>query len=890
MKRFIYSFATVAAFLAGFLGTNFFTKNEIQEERDFVRKRAEWFYEQRAFGLGYIPTGAREAAIQFMHDQMPVLSFSKRNGTLVGAWTQIGPANVAGRITSIVIDPANPNIYVATADGGVWKTTDGGLTWAPLTDNLETLTSGVLTYDAKNRVLYYASGEANNSIDSYGGTGVFKSTDRGVTWTKLTSVPVVNSPPNTGPTYYSSSVFAVDTLKGRVWLGFLRRRQGQQGFNGALYKSTDGGTSWTRMDPPDQFGNPTGPLIYPFLSDFVFDPVRTDTAYAAVGNASGNPPSPFSQQGIYKTTNGGSTWIAVTNGLPVSDSLGRISLAISRSIPNVLFASIALPSPPSFPNHGALAGIYKTTDGGASWTKVYTPSYSGTLADNWLGDQGWYNNVIAVHPTDTSIVYAGGINLMKSTNGGRTWTTIADWTINANGNINSPHADHHAFAFHPSNPNIIFTGNDGGLFTSTDGGVTWSHLNNGVTTTQFYSIALNPKNRSKAHGGTQDNGTLKYTGVTSWTKIYGGDGGFVALDFFTPETLFTEYVYLAMQRSFNGGTNFTQITSGINLDQSTGERIAFYAPYNVSKSSPAIMYAGTQRMWKSTNRGTNWTSTSTDLTYGTGVISAISVAPSDPNHVYVGTSDGRILSSSNGGTSWDSTTTYPLGTVRRFVKDFAVHPTDPNTAYVTFSGYNTDHVFKTTNHGASWTSISAGLPDIPVNAVALHPRFPTTVLFIATDIGCMVSTNGGSSWASLGTGLPNVVVQDIAVSEDASYIRAATHGRSVWELTDVPTDVAEGSPFNIVKTYELFQNYPNPFNPSTVIKFDLPRSEKVSLKIYDVTGREVATLIDDELSVGHHIVQWNGKNTAQQPVASGIYYYRLQTQNFTKTNKMVLIK
>ncbi|MEK9138678.1 MAG: hypothetical protein AAB393_16265, partial [Bacteroidota bacterium] len=342
-----------------------------------------------------------------------------------------------------------------------------------------------------------------------------------------------------------------------------------------------------------------------------------------------------------------------------------------------------------------------------------------------------------------------------------------------------------------------------------------------------------------------------------WTKIFGGDGGKVAVDFATPETLYTEYVYLDMKRSFNGGASFATITSGINLDQST-ERIAFYAPYDVSQSSPAIMYAGTHRIWKSLNRGTNWVSTSDDLTTGTGTISAITIAPSDPNHVYVGTSDGLIWFTSNGGARWDtvSTDSHPLGTARRFVTDFAVHPSNASIAYVSFSGYNQSHLFKTTDHGVSWTNISSNLPDIPVNAIALHPRDAGITIYLATDIGCMVSTNGGVDWAKLGDGLPNVRVDDIAVSYDRTFIRAATHGRSMWELGDVPTDVADGAPFNVVTTYELHQNYPNPFNPETTIKFDLPKAEDVTIKVYDNTGREVTTLLKDRLEAGRHFVKW----------------------------------
>jgi len=419
-------------------------------------------------------------------------------------------------------------------------------------------------------------------------------------------------------------------------------------------------------------------------------------------------------------------------------------------------------------------------------------------------------------------------------------------------------------------------------------------LNNGISNTQFYSLALNPKNKNRTHGGTQDNGTVKYSGSAFWSIILGGDGGQVAVDYAQPETLYTEYIYLDLRRSFDGGQTFSSITNGINRDR-TSERIAFYAPYDVSKSSPAILYAGTHRVWKSTNRGTSWASASTDLTYGTATLSAITIAPSDPNHVYVGTSDGRIWSTSNGGASWDSAGTHPLDVpqprgIRRFVTDFAVHTSDPNIAYVAFSGYNAPHLFKTTDHGVTWTNISGNLPDIPVNAVSTHPRDAGTTLYVATDVGCFVTLNGGASWAVLGTGLPNVVVYEIAVSDDMKYMRAATHGRSVWELGEVPTEVEDGNPFNIVTTYELHQNYPNPFNPATTIKFDLPAAGYVSLKVYDNVGREVATLVDDRMDSGRHLVNWDGKNSAGQRVASGIYYYKLQTPSVTKTRKMVLVK
>jgi len=393
--------------------------------------------------------------------------------------------------------------------------------------------------------------------------------------------------------------------------------------------------------------------------------------------------------------------------------------------------------------------------------------------------------VVAVHPTDPNTVYFGAVSLFRSTNGGASFSSITAGI----------HVDQHAFAFAPQNASVVYVGNDGGIFKSTNGGTSWSSLNSNLAITQFYpGVSLHPTDANYILGGTQDNGTLRFTGSSVWDEILGGDGGFTAIDFATPTTIYAETQWTqgsassGPRRSDNGGPPFTTKNSGINVSDDA----AFIPPYVMDPSNSQTLYFGTNRLYKTTNRGDFWTvlAGSTNLTKGTGVISTIAVAPSNPQVIYVGASDGNVVVTTNGGST---VATIISGLPNRSVMAIAVDPTSASTAYVVFSGFGTGHIFTTTNTGASWTNISANLPDVPVNAILLDPGAPSNI-YIGTDLGVFRSTDGGGSWSALNTGLPNVAVFDLAFRSGTNVLVAATHGRGVFKMPVTGTPVLSVTP------------------------------------------------------------------------------------------------
>ncbi len=735
---------------------------------------------------------------------------------------------------------------------------------------------GSIVIDPTNTETVYAgTGEGYFNVDALRGSGVLKSTDGGASWNLLTGF--VGS---TGPYYY----YYINRL-------ILRPDNPQTLFAatiGGIYRSTNGGSQWIKLNITTSST---------FCMDLVADPTNYDILYAAFGL--------FASDGIYKSTNGGANWVKISGtstGFPATTTkFGRISLAISPSSHNTLYACLA---DSNYYTHS----IQKTTDGGAHWTAVSMPyDNSSMVGATHLGGQGWYNNVIAVDPTDSNIVYTGGINLFKTTNGGGAWSRLSD-------GYNGPgypyvHVDQHAIAFSPRDHRLVYFGNDGGMFKSTNGGASDSSLNHGLAITQFYSGEMDP-NSSIYYGGTQDNGTLKTSAPPAWQTILGGDGGPVHVDYNTSSTIYGSYIYLLTYRSTNGGTSWSTVMTGIPVAAQgyTSDRCAFIGPSVMDPNDPKVLLAGTYRLYRTTNRGDLWScisltaGTNGDITgdgdgsgavgSGGSVVSAIRVAPSASGTIYVGTTgsgtiESRILVTTNTGSTWTNITVAPLPD--RVVKDFAIDPADQNHAFAVFSGYgfNTPtkpgHIYETTDRGASWTNITGDFPDVPVNAIIVDPDH-ISHLVIGTDLGAFVTVDGGAQWYPAGSGMPNVSVAQLFLRSADGSLLAATHGRGMF-ITDLGTQ-GVGKPLpELPKGFSLSQNYPNPFNPVTEIGFDIPTASPVRLTVYDVLGREVATLLDRVMPAGHHRAQFNAER-----LSSGVYLYRIEAGKYSASRKMVLAK
>jgi photosystem II stability/assembly factor-like uncharacterized protein len=645
-------------------------------------------------------------------------------------------APISGRITSIAYDSLDTNVvYVGAAQGGVWKSTDGGLNWRPKSDYAASLAIGCVTVDpsvtvgGKSMRILAGTGEPNES-DSYYGAGMLLSTDGGETWVARGTATFARA---------AFSTIAVDPANNLHLYAAT---------DTGVYESTDAGINWTQIetgvcyDLVVDWTNPSMPELYVGKSGF----------------------------GVRRSTDGGVTWTTLSGGLPVSG--GRVALAKAPSDANALYAA--------FVSGSSLTGIYRTTDGGATWT--VTASTPAGVA------QAGYNLVLGVHPTDPNTVLFGDVHLWRTTNGGGAWTRVS---------TGSPgiHADQHAIAFHPTNGSLVFVGNDGGVFYSMDGGVTYAHRNKDLATLQYFICANHSLWDAVMLGGTQDNGAQRYLGHPAWEHSALGDGAYAAINSTTDTRRWFESRWwgFPLFRSDSAGAPGTWVDKKGTVSTNSNW---FYPPFEMDPADSRVLFVGYERLWRTTNSGDTWTAITGTLVGAATNITAIAVAPSDSNTVYVGMQNGNVFRVTQSGGTWTATdvTSAPLPAGQ--ISDIAIHPTNASIVYVTTSNlifsegvgeFTNDHVFRTTDGGTTWVNRSTGLAQAnPVNAIAIDPANPDTI-YIGCDVGIFRSSNGGGAWAAWDDGLPNCSVQDLKFFAPRRLLRAATHGRSIWER---PVDAA----------------------------------------------------------------------------------------------------
>jgi len=675
-------------------------------------RRLEWYLESRLTADGSYPAGARWNAFLEARTNRSLA----KSAMAPANWTAIGPTNFAGRMLDLAFDPNNANvIWAGAASGGIWRSADGGNTWTPMDDQLPTLAIGcIATHPTNSNIIYIGTGEGSFNIDAVEGVGVLKSIDGGATWTQ------------TGLSFLLSQGEAVNEMvidPGNPNVLIAATRDG-------IYRTADAGTTWTRT-----LGTSSGWDG----KEVVMDPSNSNNVYVALGYPWGN-----ANNGIYKSTDNGVTWTKLATGLPASASTGRVSLTISASSPNTLYAGIAN----TIGSGSSLLGIYRTTDGGSNWTLQ-------SNSPNHYNGQGWYNNVIAVDPANASIVYSGGTNIYKSTNDGVTWSTIT----------NGIHVDFHAIAF---NAGTLYVGCDGGLYKSTTGGSSWTSINSGLTTFQFYKMGSDFNNGNRAMGGTQDNGTKEYSGATTWTTRLGGDGGEVVFDYSNSNIIYGEYQNGSHQKSTNGGVSWFSINTGVPSGP-------WVTPVKMDPVNPSVLYTiGSSNLYKTSNGGANWSL----LFDATETLDKdIQVAPSNNQTIYVAGASA-IYQSTNGGTSFTKIST---GLAAASITALTAHPSQPQTLYVANGGWSaTSHVYKTTNGGSTWQNVTNSLPNVPCNTIVIDPAHPE-IVYAGTDLGVYASIDEGATWSNWNTGLPNVVIDELDIQATARIIRAATHGRGMFQ-------------------------------------------------------------------------------------------------------------
>lgn len=689
----------------------------VEDEREEILARERYIYTRRAGGPDkQLPPDAYAKAIQ----QAMQLDRSKERTVqaVLPAWQSVNDGGmlytasiyVSGRSNSIAFDPANPSVmYLASCGGGVWKTTDSGTNWIPTTDHLTTMASGAVAVDPQHpQTVYWASGELNYALDSYFGDGIFRTTDAGATWTK-----VIGS--NLGK--YFSQIVIDPTNTSVLYVS------GQNG----VHKSTNGGSTWLNM------------YVGTNANCVIMNPLNSQTLYASVGGITSNT--------LKKTTDGGNTW--TTLNWPGS-SAGRCQLAIAPGDTNILYASTD--------KENTNGGLYRSTDGGASWT----------LMNNTIKyiTQDFYANAVTVSPANPDYVIVGGLDIYTSDDGGNTLTQRTDWTTTDPAKF--AHADIHALVY---NGTVLYSCTDGGIFLSSDDGVTWKDLNRTLGTLQYQGADYEPANVNTISGGMQDNGKSKtVNGGTTTEQVWGGDGGYTLIDPIQPQYYYSQYVNGSIERSTDYGLHYTEIAP-----KGTGG--LFYNPFEFSPGDPDIVVYGQNDVWMTldvrTADASGWFRVGEAADIGAPV-SAIGISASDYNKIYIGTEYGRIYVTDDAGSTWRSKGPF------NYVSDIAVDGTDDNIAYAVFGGAGM-HVAKTTDAGVTWTNIGIGLPNAALNSIVLRQNSPRMII-VGGDVGVYYSTNEGANWNALKNGLPIAAIFDMKYKEGPKRLLAATHGRGCWML------------------------------------------------------------------------------------------------------------
>ena len=759
----------------------------------------------------------------------------------------VGPAFMSGRIAEIAINPENENEwYVAVGSGGAWKTVNAGTTWEPLTDNQSFYSTGSITIDPNNTsTIWLGTGENVGGRHVGIGKGVFVTKDGGKTWknkglnnSEHISKIIVNKKD-------SNIVFVAS--QGPLW---------SSGGERGLYKSIDGGSNWNLVLSVNEW---TG------VTDVVVDPRDENIMYAATWQRHRNVAA-YMGGGVgtklFKSTDGGDSWRQLKTGLPTG-KLGKIGLAISEINPDVLYAAIELDR-----RKGA---VYRSSNGGESWKKM-SDTVSGATGPHY------YQELVA-SPHHFDKIYLMDVRVQVSDDGGKTFYRM---------NERNKHSDNHSMTFKKNDPNYLLVGTDGGIYESFDDTKSWKYVNN-LPLTQFYKLAVDDSYPFyNIYGGTQDNNTqggpsrtFRSNGIVNsdWFVLLGGDGHQPATEPGNPNIVYAQSQQGNLHRvdRTTGEAIFIKPYSGLDEDY---ERFNWDSPILVSSHDPKRLYFGSQRVWKSSDRGDSWTPISKDLTkneerlslpimgkqqswdsawdvyamstYNT--ITSLSESVLNQNILYAGTDDGLIHYTKDGGSSWTSITVDKLPGVPNssFVNDIKADLHNDQVAYVVLDNHKfgdySPYLYKTSNGGKSWKPIIDGLPEDNFVWRIVQDHVDPNLLFLATEYGLYFSNNQGDKWTKFSTGLPTISIRDLAIQKRENDLVVATFGRGFYVLDDYSPlrklnqknsnehllfDVKEALQYNPIRpgTSSQGSSYFQSENPpyGAVFTYNLPKSYK-SLK------------------------------------------------------------
>ena len=710
-------------------------EGEGREESWQIEQRQLWF--ERTRGLRTNPDASRERAASVEALRQQRRSKDPAQELSGETWAPVGPSSmsmtdwimgkVSGRLNAVTPVPGNEDtVYVGSAAGGVWKTTDAGANWTPVFDQVGTLPIGAVTLDPNNsNRVWVGTGDKNGGgCAGYFGQGVFVSEDAGASWTARNGTSGTDMPLSI------VNAVAVQPTDSSV---VLAGGAGTCGPTGALsgagvFRSADGGLTWARV-------------LSTNVEDLVFVP-GTSTVYAGLINT-----------GVSKSTDGGLTWTSVSTGLNPSGS--RLRLAMSPSDSNTLYALIG-------------TRLYRTTDGGTSWSQTNATACEG---------QCGYNLTLAVHPTDPSTILLGTIRHHRSTNGGTALTAMTStW-----GTSQKVHQDTHVVRYSQTNPNRFWVGTDGGLWRTDDGGLSYVNMNSNLNITQFYDIAVHPNDVNIVFGGAQDNGSSGRRTSLQWGLTFAsGDGFMNAVDPTTPSRVFqTSYPSGSLPNIVRSNANGS--LGSFELMPRTGMTASSTFPWVTPMAVAGnLLFASSNTLYRTTTNGSTWTAVSPNMGSAASVVTPQLIGVLMPT--YVGTSGGRIYFSPDASiptpTFTNVTGDYPGG----IVSDVAMDPTNAQRVFITRSGFGASRFYRSTTGGTTWTAAGAGLPNVPANSVAVDP-LNTNRIFVATDIGVYESTDSGDNFSAYSAGLPlGVVVSDLEIDDAPHVLTAGTYSRGAWRV------------------------------------------------------------------------------------------------------------
>lgn len=778
MKPVSYAFLATYCMFLFFIITG--CKAEKEESAVFPDPDAEYFAQRNGY-YGLAPVELRAAIAARMEKDAQQLSEESRNLPQPN-WKNIGPSNTGGRITTVALSYVNDNIiYAGSASGGVFKSTDFGQNWVPIFDKQSSLSIGSVVLDPLiDSVVYVGTGEPNTGGGSitYDGNGIYKSSNGGRTWKSLglnnvgTIGKIAISKANTNVIY----VAAV----GNIY---------QKSVNKGLYKSVNGGLSWTKVL---YLSDSTS------VNDVVVSPLNANVVYATTWERISRPGARVYggiTSNLHKSSDGGLTW---TKLLADDANRGKITIDMPPTNPNLLYISIAN-------KNGTFNTMQKYN--GTSFQTIRT----GIVA---LTSYTWWFGGVICHPLDSNIVYFADFDMFRTVNGGLSWSKVAP----------AMHVDQHSVAVSALSPNKVIVGNDGGVYTSTNSlsAITLSKISNA----QVYDFDVYKSDEKYLSAGFQDNSFARTSTqvADTWQPFGGGDGVQIRVHGVTrAETYSSQY----------GGLFMTSTGIGVT------DRKGWKCPIRLDPVKPSIRYFGTNKLYKFDTSANRWNAISGDLTNGSGTgaygtISAVGIAPSNNQYIYTGSDDGRAFVTKNGGSTWTDISTGLPGFWCTFVR---VDRTNPEIAYIGFSGYRygfTDaHIYRTSNGGATWKRISNDLPQVPVNDLESDP-LNTNVLYLATDIGVYYSINAGKNWDRLGEKMPAVVTLGLNFAVNTRSLYAGTYGRGVYKIklpSRPPTGFEQSTTTN-----ELITNiYPQPASTLINIEF-VPQSEPVNIIVQGGSG------------------------------------------------------